>query len=106
MTALDTDSFDIPFKLHELRDSRKVVASSQGVLADFHSQMLVRVRLRPDSAHFGARRPSTNLQPSPCSSLALDMLLPHLRVVYLVVDVFLALTISSSWTRLHTHPSP
>ena len=38
VTALDTDSFDLSFKLHELKDSREVVASSQAVLADFRSQ--------------------------------------------------------------------
>ena len=47
VTALD--SFDLPFKLHELTDSRKVVASSEAVLADFRTQMLDRIRLRPDS---------------------------------------------------------
>ena len=82
------DSFDKPPNLHDLGDSRNPVASSQGVLTDFRSQMLDRIRLRPDSAHFDARRLSTNLQPSLCSSLVLDMLFLHLRVVCLVVDVF------------------
>ena len=88
VTALDTDSFDIPFKHHELTDSRKVVASSQAVLADFRSQMLLRIRLRPDSVHFDARRLSTNLQPSLCSSLALDMLFPHPMVVFTLLSTF------------------
>ena len=69
---MDTDSFDVPFKLHETRDSRKVVASCPAVLADFRSQMLVRIRIRPHSAHFDARRLSINLQPSLCPSLVLD----------------------------------
>ena len=51
-----TDSLDIPFKLHELKDSSKVFASSQAVLANFRSQMLDRIRIRPGSAHFDARR--------------------------------------------------
>ena len=52
MTALDTESFDIPPKTHELRDSRKVVALSQAVPADFRSQMLVGTRILSDSARF------------------------------------------------------
>ena len=83
-----TDSFDMPPKHHELKDSTKVVASYQAVLADFRSQMLDRIRIRPDSTHFDARRLSTNLQPSLCSSLVLDMLFLHLKVVCRVVDVF------------------
>ena len=52
VTALDTESFDIPPMTHELRDSRKVIALSQAVLADFRSQILVRTRIRPESARF------------------------------------------------------
>ena len=40
-------------KTHELRNSRKVVAVSQAVPPDFRSQILVRTRIRPDSACFG-----------------------------------------------------
>ena len=84
MTALDTDSFDIPFKLHELKDSRIVAASSQAVLADFRSQMLDRIRIRPDSA----RRLSTSLQPSLCARLVLNMLSLHLRDVFTLLSTF------------------
>ena len=84
MTAVDTGSFDNPFKLPELRDSRKVVAASQGVLADFRSQMIVRIRTRPDSAHFDARRRSTNLQPNFCPSLVFYMLVVHLGLFILL----------------------
>ena len=65
---------------------KKVVALSNAVLADFPSQMLVRVRIRPESARFDEWRLSTNLQPSLCPSLVLDMLFLLLEVVYLVVD--------------------
>ena len=88
MKALDTDSFDIPAKTHELRDSKSVAALSQAVLADFRSQMLVRIRIRPDSVRLNEWRLSTNLQPSLCPSLVLDTLFLHLQVVYLVVDFF------------------
>ena len=57
------------------------------VLADFRSQMLVRIRIRPESARFGEWRLSTNLQPSLFPSLVLDMLFLLLEVVCLVVDV-------------------
>ena len=86
MRALDTDSFDLPFKFHDLRDFIKVVASSEAVLADFRSQMLDRIRIRPDSAH--GQVVSSSKGCLPCCR------------------PFLALTISLSWTRLQTHPSP
>ena len=52
MKALDTNLFDFLSKTHELRDFKKVVALSQAVPADFCSQMLVRIRTRPDSVRF------------------------------------------------------
>ena len=102
MTALDTVSFDIPSKTHELRDSRKVVALSQAIRADLRSQMLVRTRIRPDSARSDGWRLSTNLQPSLCPSLVLDSLFLHLEVVYLVVDVFRHRHVQDS-THIHRH---
>ena len=84
MTALDTDSLEKPVKLHELSDSRKVVASSQAVLA----LSFKNARSSSDSSMtHGVCQPIFN--PVFCSSLVLDMLLLHLGVVHLVVDVFL-----------------
>ena len=50
MTALDTDSFDIPSQTHELRDSRKVVAVSRAVPADLS---FTNARSYTDSSRFG-----------------------------------------------------
>ena len=89
ITALDTNSFDIPSKTRELRDSRtKKVALSQAVLANFRSQMLVRTRIIPDSVRFDEWRLSTTLQPSLCRSLVLDTFYLPPEVVHLDVDVF------------------
>ena len=87
MTALEAESFDIPPKTHELRDSRKVIALSQAVLADFRSQMLV----RQNRLGFDKWRLSTSLQPSLFPSLVLDTLF---------------LLWKWSCAKLHAHPSP
>ena len=68
-TALDADSFDIPSKTHELKDSIKFFALSEEIPADFRSHLLVRTRIRPDSARVDEWRLSPNLQPSPCPRL-------------------------------------
>ena len=51
MTELDTDSFDIPSKTQRYKDSRKVVAWSQAVLADCRSQ---NARSYSDLSRFGS----------------------------------------------------
>ena len=61
---------------------------AQAVPADCRLQVLVRTRLRPDSARIDECRLSANLQPSLCPSVVLDTLFPHLEVVHVVVDVF------------------
>ena len=55
---------------------------------------------------FDEWRLSTYLQLSLCPSLVLETFFLDLNVVYLVVDIFSALIMSSSFSRLHTHPSP
>ena len=52
MTALYTDSFDIPSKTQRFRDSRKVVALFEAVPEDCRSRVLLRTRIRPDLARF------------------------------------------------------
>ena len=95
LTKYDSTGYgliDIPSKTQELRDSKK---KSRCCLQQFRQTFVHKC-----SFVFGFVQIRFVFQ-----SLVLDTLFLHLDGVYLVVD-FLALTISSSCTRLNTHPPP
>ena len=68
--------------------------------------MLVRIRSRPDSAHFDARRLSTKSATQSLFKSRFGHVVSSSKGYLPCCRRFLALAISSSWTKLQTHPSP